>query len=1048
MNKKVSISLLALLLFTQVSPIALSAEQILNENTTSEAVSTIENTDTEATSVDTTEQNSSEAVVTEETTTEDVATEETTTEDVATEETTTEDVATEETTTEDVATEETTAEDVATEETTAEDVATEGTVTEEVAAEETTTEDVATEETTSDDAITFELTEATTAADEVGVRSQSSAQADKYGKSRELNNSVSPEKTSINAGERELNFDVNELTLVDTADATEEKAETQTRSVETNEENLQNNVQLRAVTVKEDINTLLKNISDDQFLVDTDGEILAADETSFITIGGQDYITYAYSSLDTIGDTTNAVPLNGAAHSGKYLETVYSNGEYYAHVIIGGYEGYMYLDDIQILPGEFELPEVYYSNIGGTWTKYSPVDALTSDEYSEYQVGTAPAWAEENVKYYSTDDETFYSDTIAKSRDSKVIATGYSYFQNLPFRSTSDYTAAQYKEYLSYYVPKYTEYETSDVAYLNDTQAFVDVQKYYGVSSLFVYANANHESYYGTSTYAHSCNNFFGRQAWTNDPDAACGVNVGWTTPEDGIVAQGNFLNQNYADVNYWGYFGTHAGNKRSGVNAVYAADPDWGSKMAGHMYRMDQYFGGKEEGKYRIYALEMEAPTYTTSSLSTKLKEMGFGTNNYVSWDPTNTGNTSDYISETNVNTNYGQTLPAEPRVVVTDTSSNAFEYQLDQPIAQSTGYYPFSESTSGSYPYFECGNEYCYGLNNSPYGLVNYVVKGYSNNNVPYGTDYSKQQGWMKNSESGYATYKVINDVPAVSPGIETKPEVETKTTCTYYSNGYVKECRKYEDDVLVSIYNYYPNTVDSDKGNHIKYRFDVNKDGTIKQATKYSDVKKQRLAIYQYYSGTKYGSHTNHVKFRFDLNTDGSIKSASRYTNNAQVKDKVYTYYSGTKYSTTGSHANHMKNSFDLNSSGGVTKAQAYTNNTHYLSTIYTYYGTPKYGTHGTHIKSRYYINTSGYLYKATTSKDNNGYTQYIYTYYPYTKYGADHGNHIKNRFDNNSSEYLINAYLYADGTHNLLKKYWYDPYTRYGSHADHISKVYVY
>ena len=46
---------------------------------------------------------------------------------------------------------------------------------------------------------------------------------------------------------------------------------------------------------------------------------------------------------------------------------------------------------------------------------------------------------------------------------------------------------------------------------------------------------------------------------------------------------------------------GAAAGNKTTGMNVHYASDPNWGSKIASHMWRADNQLGGKDIGKYQL---------------------------------------------------------------------------------------------------------------------------------------------------------------------------------------------------------------------------------------------------------------------------------------------------------------------------------------------------------------------------------------------------------------------------------------------------------------
>ncbi len=1050
-NKRMSVSLLAMLLLMETSPILVNAEQVLSDTmdntaeinesevietevtetevtetevTETEEVNQLENVDNkqEVESKTTIQENSEDVSQLDDTTTGEQVIEKT----IIAED---KEVLIEESIQDEAVDNESvraiTEEDILTAESLEEAVLEETEeVNDDVVSEENTTE---TEELVEsvDSSVAIELVEAKVSDDNVTV-SPRTLKAETVDEEI-VDLSVNEDKASTSAGEYELKFDVDNMTLVQS----ESNVKVRTNNAETvvsDVEGVESEETLVATPTNEAVSTLLNSITGDEFLIDNDGEIIAADETNFMTVGGVDYITYVYPTLEEASNQENLFSINGGAQSGRYYETVYYEGEYFAHVEIGGLEGYMYLDDIQILPSSFEMEEEYYQNVNGNWTKFVPVDAILSNEYTEYTVGSAPSWATEGVKYYSTDDETFYSAPIGKARNTKAVATGSSYFQNLPFRSTSNYTASQLKSYLNY-VGK------SSSAYYNATEGFTTGQNEYGINSLFYFSFANHESAYGMSTYAKTCNNFFGRAAIDSDPDKACQGAMGWPTARDGILAQGVFVNQNYADVNMWTYFGTHPGNKQSGMNAVYASDPNWGNAIANHMYRADQYLGGNEEGQYRIYAIKNSEPSFTTSSLTTRVKEMGFGTENWQSWNPTNMSAITDYYQHRRVNTNYGQSVYSQPRVVVTADTANAFQYQIDTPLAQKSQYYSFNQGFSGKYPNFE-GNTM--GGANQLY--PNYVAKGYSNSNVPYGSDWSKQRVWYpkKDLSSGATTYSIVNDVTANPPSVGS--EVVYK-----YDGNRVVSATKYENGEITEYYEYYPEATKSNYTNYIKYHFYVGDNGYLSKAIKYKKGTHTATNYYEYYANTAYGSHSKRIKYRFDLESDGkTLKTAYKFQNGTGARQAIYKYYSGTKY---GSHGKNILYRFDLNSDGTLNKAVKYRQGTSSISNIYTYYSNATYGNHSDRIRYRFDINKNGYVYRASKYADRTRRRTNIYDYYPNAKYGS-HGNRIKYRFDLDTNEDIKWAYRFADITKKTEVKYYYQANTKYGSHGNRITKRYYY
>lgn len=101
-----------------------------------------------------------------------------------------------------------------------------------------------------------------------------------------------------------------------------------------------------------------------------------------------------------------------------------------------------------------------------------------------------------------------------------------------------------------------------------------------------------HESDYGMSANAQTKNNLFGIRVFDSSPEDGSK----YTKPEDSVYA---FMNE-YINKNYVPQSGSYAngavpGTKNTGINVYYASDAYWGSKIAGHMYRIDERFGKKE---------------------------------------------------------------------------------------------------------------------------------------------------------------------------------------------------------------------------------------------------------------------------------------------------------------------------------------------------------------------------------------------------------------------------------------------------------------------
>lgn len=207
----------------------------------------------------------------------------------------------------------------------------------------------------------------------------------------------------------------------------------------------------------------------------------------------------------------------------------------------------------------------------------------------------APPFMTEGTKYYTFDNFKI---------DNKEV---YQYFNYLSVRSDSTYTAIELDSYLQSVVP------TSPL--IGKTQLFIDAATKHNLNGLYLLAHAIHESDYGRSSIARDKNNFFGITAYDSDAyDSA----TGFATPEIGIDEGAKWISDNYGDPSDWRYInGSVLGNKRIGMNVKYASDPFWGIKIAGHMYRADQFLGKKEYKKYNIGYLPQGTTIYDVTDTS-----------------------------------------------------------------------------------------------------------------------------------------------------------------------------------------------------------------------------------------------------------------------------------------------------------------------------------------------------------------------------------------------------------------------------------------------
>lgn len=215
-------------------------------------------------------------------------------------------------------------------------------------------------------------------------------------------------------------------------------------------------------------------------------------------------------------------------------------------------------------------------------------------------IGKAPSYLQEGVKYLSYDGNYFYeytSNNLSSQLNnlindyrsgSRMASTNrsnpfYNYYQYLPFRSTTVYTADELNNYIVN--------NTASNSKLRGLGASLkQAESKYGVNALLILGVAINESGRGTSNIALTKNNLFGMAAYDSDTDAASS----YTTPGDSVLDFArNFISGGYADPADWRYYGGFLGTKDRGANVKYASDPYWGEKAAQYAYEIDKYLSG-----------------------------------------------------------------------------------------------------------------------------------------------------------------------------------------------------------------------------------------------------------------------------------------------------------------------------------------------------------------------------------------------------------------------------------------------------------------------
>ncbi|MHA6261070.1 S-layer homology domain-containing protein [Sporosarcina sp. CAU 1771] len=271
------------------------------------------------------------------------------------------------------------------------------------------------------------------------------------------------------------------------------------------------------------------------------------------------------------------------------LEYVASTDQY-VQIKVAGKNGFIKHENAILMPWKAVKERSYYLAKGGILTHY--VYLNHSKKFVTYQAGKTASFMQEGAKYYSWDGINYFNTNGTKAGEA------YQYFQYLPARSKTNYTAEEIDAYI---VKMLTQLEIDNPkSYPNalEKSKLVGLGKYLKqmeadkkVNALMMLALAQHESAYGLSNHAQKYNNLFGLYVYDDNP-----LNKEFVSPQASIDELVNaFLNRNYIPAGAVHSNGAVFGNKAMGFNVKYASDPYWGAKAAGHLYRMDKAMGGKD---------------------------------------------------------------------------------------------------------------------------------------------------------------------------------------------------------------------------------------------------------------------------------------------------------------------------------------------------------------------------------------------------------------------------------------------------------------------
>lgn len=280
-------------------------------------------------------------------------------------------------------------------------------------------------------------------------------------------------------------------------------------------------------------------------------------------------------------------------------------------VNVAGQEGYIAYDNAILKPFNAYFTRNYYANVNGELAHY--IYAPTKNSYDSYIISAAPKFMVRGVKYYSLDGATFTDAT------GKVIGTSYPYYQVASVRSQTKFTAAQIDRYIQEILKTRGSSAVQKSKIKNLGATLIALQNKYNINALAILSMAQHESAYGMSDHALKHNNLFGLNVTDNGNPADTYPSV--ANNIETLVIQ--YLEKKYLPPTAWFPNGSVFGNKDYGMNVKYASDPYWGSKIAGHYYRMMKMMatlGYGQDTRYQVARLtENTVQTYKYSGLTQK---------------------------------------------------------------------------------------------------------------------------------------------------------------------------------------------------------------------------------------------------------------------------------------------------------------------------------------------------------------------------------------------------------------------------------------------
>ena len=304
--------------------------------------------------------------------------------------------------------------------------------------------------------------------------------------------------------------------------------------------------------------------------------------------------TTSYKEYHTgVAGYTNGAYGADAAYLGTYDGKV--------RFMLSGVVGEVAASEVQVINLSDAKSYSCYKVSNGKLLHYVTQDMTTPGHATTLDNGNAPSYLSSGTTYYSYDGHYFYTDyavmlddyrSETRSHSVNPDSPYYNYFQYLPLRSETSYSAADLNGMIN---PR----AGSSSKMYNVGDFLISGQNTSGVNAMIMACIGANESGWGKSSIAMEKNNLFGLNAVDTSPGTSAST---YASPQECIrqYADG-WMSRGYLFPNDWRYKGGFLGNKGSGINVSYASDPYWGERNANLLWSLDRNAGMRDAYKYSL---------------------------------------------------------------------------------------------------------------------------------------------------------------------------------------------------------------------------------------------------------------------------------------------------------------------------------------------------------------------------------------------------------------------------------------------------------------